>query len=110
MFQLVKVNSIERNEYRIEGLKVPDVLQIYKALDTANRSSHSLELDVMVKCLKQDIDRINRKKGAQYMKTLIIFFIILGVSIGQAPLSTAWAKGGHSGSHSGHGHGKKHKF
>lgn len=54
--QLIRIN---KNDHRIEGLTEIDVLRIYKALESVNNKSYVLELEVMVKCLKMDMDKIN---------------------------------------------------
>lgn len=59
MFKLIKTNE---NEYRIEGLTAVQVLRIYKALEAVNNKGYTMELQVMVDCLKMDIDKINREQ------------------------------------------------
>lgn len=60
MLQLVKVNSI-KPEYRIEGLSAEQVLRIHYALQGIPKKP--LEVEVMVNCLTQDINRLNKLEG-----------------------------------------------
>ncbi len=53
--QLIKVNG----ENRIEGLTDIQVLRIYKALESVNKND-ILELNIMIDCLKMDMDRLNK--------------------------------------------------
>jgi len=56
MLKLLRIENTK--EYRIEGLTAIQVLRIYKVLESIN---DCLEIDVMVKCLKMDMDKINQK-------------------------------------------------
>ena len=56
--QLIKAKE---NDYKIEGLTDIQVLRIYKALESVNNKSQILELDVMVNCLKIDMDNLNKE-------------------------------------------------
>jgi len=58
IMQLIKAKE---NDYKIEGLTDIQVLRIYKALESVNNKSQILELDVMVNCLKIDMDNLNKE-------------------------------------------------
>jgi hypothetical protein len=62
MLQLVKVNAI-KPEYRIEGLSAEQVLRIHCALKAVPQKP--LEVEVMVNCLNQDINRLNKSEGRE---------------------------------------------